>query len=203
MTSALINALRVRYPVVEKLVGTPVFDTITQDFVASHRPASPVLIDYGGDYPDFNAANSELPHLADIARLESLWWQAYHAADIEPLAAGDFAVLSPENLETAHFAFHPSAAIIASRWAIGAIWKAARQNAELNAIEIGRPQTVLVWRHQMDVQMNVINPATAQFLITLMEGKGLAEAIGADPHFDLQTQFQILIASQLVTEIHL
>ncbi len=201
VASALINALRVRYPVTEKLLGAKAFDTLTQDFVAANRPHSPVLVDYGDNYPDFISVSGPLPYLSDVARLESLWWRAYHAADAEPLAAGRFAGLSPENLETVRFGFHPSAAIFTSTWAIGAIWEAARQNANLNIVEITQPQSVLVWRPHADVRVHVIDRATAGFLTVLMEEKNLIEAIGADPQFDLPAQFQMLIASELITEI--
>ena len=198
VTSALINALRVRYPVTAKLMGLPAFSNITRDFVAAHRPQSPVLIDYGGNYPGFIASRAELPFLADLARIESLWWRAYHAADAEPLAAECFAS-SPENLERACFVFHPSAAILSSPWAIGAIWEAARENRDLREIKIEQPQTVLVWRPHMDVRVNVIDASTAGFFIALMQGRRLLGAIAIDS--DLQTQFERLIASQIVTAI--
>jgi hypothetical protein len=202
VSSALSNALRVRYPVVEKLLGARIFTAITQNFIATNRPRSPVLIDYGDDYPDFVAAHTLLPYLADVARLEGLWWRAYHAAEAEPAAPECFSGLSADNLETARLSFHPSAAILISPWAIGAIWEAARQNIDLNETEITQAQSVLVWRPREEVRVNVIDHDTALFLTALMDGKGLVEAITAHPRIDLQAQFQSLIASELITEIH-
>ena len=199
--SALINALRVCYPVVDKLLGPREFAAFAQEFVAGNRPRSPVLIDYGHEYPDFIAARDVPPYLADVARLESLWWRAYHAADAEIIAAEHFARLTSENFEAARFGFHPSAAILVSPWAVGAIWEAARRNAGLNAIAIAQPQSVLVWRPHADVRVHVIDGATAAFLAALMEGKALIDAIGAGPCFDLQAQFRMLVASELVTAI--
>ena len=201
VAAALINALRVRYPVVEKLAGGRMFAAITQDFIVAHRPRSPVFIDYGDAYPDFIASRTAMPYLADVARLESRWWRAYHAADAEPLAAERFAELTPKTLDAARFRFHPSASIMNSQWAIGAIWEAARQDADLSAIDMARPQWVLVWRPDADVRMHVIDDATGRFLTAIMDGKGLVEAIGADGPSGSQGQFQMLIASRLVTAI--
>ncbi len=202
VSSALINALRVRYPVVEKLVGRKMFGAMTADFVAAQRPRSPVLIDYGEEYPDFIALRTNLPYLADVARLESQWWRAYHAADAEPLAAERFAELTPETLEYARFRFHPSAAIVSSHWAIGAIWNTARQNADLRASDTEKPQTVLVWRREADVRLQVIDNASAAFLAALMQGKGLVEAVGSDLS-GLQAQLQMLIGLHLITAIEM
>ena len=199
VASALIDALRVRFPVTEKLMGAQAFAALTQDFIAAHRPRSPVLVDYGDTYPEFIAARAALPYLADVARLESLWWRAYHAADVEPLAAERFA-LGPEILESARFVFHPSAGILTSRWAVGVIWEAARKN-DPNEVEIERPQSVMVGRPHAGVRVNVIDGATAGFLAALMQGKRLFDAIGTGLELDLQAQFEMLIASQLVTAI--
>jgi len=200
VASALSNALRVRYPVTAKLMGAAPFAAITRDFVSAYRPRSPVLIEYGEEYPEFIASRAPLPYLTDLARMESLWWRAYHAADAEPLAPECFDI-DPENLERARFVFLPSAAILRSSWAIGAIWQAAKENTGPSENNIEQPQTVLLWRPRADVHVNVIEAATARFLTVLMQGKRLADAI--DTESDLQTQFETLIASQLVTAIEM
>ncbi|MGH6820600.1 MAG: HvfC/BufC family peptide modification chaperone, partial [Methylocella sp.] len=197
VNAALTNALRVRYPVVEKLLGPRTFAAIAGEFVWAHPPQSPVLIQYGGDYPEFIAAKAQFPYIADVARLESLWWRAYHAADIESVAAAGFAKLTPENLETARFKFHPSAGIMSSLWAIGDIWEAVA------ATDVARPQSVLVWRSRADVQVRVIDKATAAFLGALMDGKGVLDAIGDDAASSMEARFQMLIESQLVTSIEM
>lgn len=198
VTSALINALRVHYPVTAKLMGGAEFSAITLDFVAAYRPRSPVLIEYGEEYPEFIASRAPLPYLADLARLESLWWRAYHAADAEPLAPESFNI-DPENLERARFVFHPSTAILRSKWAVGAIWQAAKENTGLSEIKIEQPQAMLLWRPHAEVRVNVIDAITAGFLAALMQGARLADAIATET--DLQTQFEMLIAAQLVTAI--
>ena len=57
--------------------------------VRATPPTSPLLFEYGRDFPDFieryEYAQS-MPWLADVARIERAWLDAYHAADAEPLA---------------------------------------------------------------------------------------------------------------------
>ena len=57
--------------------------------VRATPPTSPLLFEYGRDFPDFieryEHAQS-MPWLADVARIERAWLDAYHAADAQPLA---------------------------------------------------------------------------------------------------------------------
>ncbi|MFP3520717.1 DUF2063 domain-containing protein, partial [Pseudomonas sp. SIMBA_077] len=57
-------------------------------YIRDFAPASPLLNDYGRDLGDFIQGfgpAAGLPYLADMARLERLRVEAYHAADARPL----------------------------------------------------------------------------------------------------------------------
>ena len=41
---------------------------------------------------------AHLPYLADVARIERAWTEAYHAAEAHPLDPAAFAALAPEEL---------------------------------------------------------------------------------------------------------
>ena len=87
--SALIGAIEARYPVTRRLVGDEFFRAMARAYVAEEKPRSPVLIHYGADFPDFVARFEparEIAYLADVARLENAWVEAYHAAEAAPLA---------------------------------------------------------------------------------------------------------------------
>src|SRR2546430_14573865 len=84
----LTRALRLCFPVVQKLVGEEFFEGAAQIFVAEHPPRSAWLDQYGSAFPDFlhafSAAES-VPYLSDVARLEWAVSGALHAPDTEPL----------------------------------------------------------------------------------------------------------------------
>ena len=78
VASALTNSLRVRYPVVEQLVGGEFFGMMARGYVDEHKPRSAMLISYGAEFPEFITgfeAASSVPYLADVAKLESAWWK--------------------------------------------------------------------------------------------------------------------------------
>ncbi len=60
----LIGALEARYPVSRRIAGDDLFRAMARAFVRAHKPRSPVMIAYGGEFPEFVAA-----YLAADARL--------------------------------------------------------------------------------------------------------------------------------------
>jgi hypothetical protein len=49
--AGLTQALRHRFPVSERLVGEDFFRAMARDYIAGHRPRSPLLMTYGDDFP--------------------------------------------------------------------------------------------------------------------------------------------------------
>ena len=49
----LIGALEARYPISRRLAGDSLFRVVARAFVAAHKPRSPVMIAYGGEFPEF------------------------------------------------------------------------------------------------------------------------------------------------------
>ena len=51
----LIGALEARYPVSRRIAGDELFRAMARAFVRAHKPRSPVMIAYGGEFPEFVA----------------------------------------------------------------------------------------------------------------------------------------------------
>ena len=51
----LIGALEARYPVSRRIAGDDLFRAMARAFVRAHKPRSPVMIAYGGEFPEFVA----------------------------------------------------------------------------------------------------------------------------------------------------
>src|SRR5271169_1249535 len=78
----LIGALESRYPASRRIAGDDLFRAMARSFVRACKPRSPVMIAYGEDFPDFATAwTGAPPGLAEVARLENAWVEAYHAED--------------------------------------------------------------------------------------------------------------------------
>jgi hypothetical protein len=208
ISSALIEALAIRYPVVMRLVGEEFFRAMTREYVQTHLPSSPVLIEYGSDYPPFISdflPAAGLPYLADVARLESAYWEAYHAADGRPVDASAFAAVPPGRLPGLRLAFLPSVRVVTSSWPVVSIWRTNTHDIEVTPIDLSVAEDTLVARPELDVEIRRLPRGAASFLSRLMEGAPLGEAAGAavaeDSDFDLAANLKGLIEARIIARL--
>ncbi len=202
VTAGLVTALGDRFPVVRRLVGDPFFAAMARAYVAGHKPASPLLIEYGSSFPDFIAAfppAAEVPYLADVARLEAAWTEAFHAAEASPL---DPRAVPVEDLEETVLKLHPSLRLIRSPYPIGTIWAAHQGEAEPQPPAAWEPEELLVVRPDAEVLVHRLPAGGVAFAADLAAGVPLgaatAAACAAVPGFDLPYNLSGLFRSGAV-----
>ena len=66
--------------------------------------------------------------LADVARLENAWVEAYHAEDASVGDVGELAALSPDCLAGTRIAFHPAARLLRFATPAASIWASAQNS---------------------------------------------------------------------------
>src|SRR6516164_2497967 len=107
----LTQTLKDAYPAVHRIVGSEFFHVLARAHVVGELPRSPMLFDYGAGLPDFIdrfEPASVLPYLADVARIERAWTEAYHSAEASRLEAAAFASIETDQLPHIHLVVHPS-----------------------------------------------------------------------------------------------
>ena len=206
VAAALVNALKVRFPVAEQLVGAHFFKAMALAYAENHRPPSPVLIEYGGSFADFIGGfepAASVPYLGDAAQLENLWWQAYHGADQAPLALDALALIAPEQFGELRFVLHPTLGLLQSPFAVASIWQAHHGGPPMSSIDLHEAQYALVARPQTDVQVLIIAPARHVFLSALRNGAALAEAVEQAldqfPDFDITVELGSFLTAGIAT----
>ncbi|PDS46251.1 DUF2063 domain-containing protein [Rhizobium anhuiense] len=189
----LTKALAQHFPVTERLVGSEFFVAMARAYAQDHKPTSPLIIEYGDDFPDFIASfqpASKLAYLPDVARIEAAWMRAYHAADAAPLDLPVLAAVAPERLADLRLVTHPSAGLIRSDYPVGSIWSAHQQET-VTPLADWRPQDVLVIRPEMTVNVHILPPQDAVFAACLFNaatlGAAAEAAFSAGPAFDFGT----------------
>jgi hypothetical protein len=192
VTVSLIDALAAVFPATMRITGTDFFRAMARFHVRVTPPASPLLFEYGRDFPDFieryEYARS-MPWLADVARIERAWLDAYHAADGEPLAPQVLASIPPERLTGAVLTAHPATRIVCSRFPAVTIFAANRNNGPVGRIAATEPEDALATRPGLEVIVRRLPPGGAIFLKRLVAGEPLgaaaAAALADSPAFDL------------------
>lgn len=177
----LMEAMRSAFPSVREIMGDASFDRVARNFIAMHPPRSAMMQAYGqefGDFIDIFPPMREARYLADVARLERLFLDAFHAADADPLAAGDLAGLDSEESLALTFAPHPALGAIASRWPVASLF-AFRDGRPENAIDLGSAEAVMVTRPAFDVFVTTLDAGAFALLELLASGEPLGSAAGA------------------------
>jgi putative DNA-binding protein len=206
VTVSLINALAATFPATQRITGADFFRAMARFHVRATPPASPLLFEYGHDFPDFIERYEyaqPLPWLADVARIERAWLDAYHALDEAPLTPQALASIPPENLADTIFTPHPATRIVRSRFPAVSIFAANRNDNPGRRIEATEPEDALVTRPGLEVTVRHLPPGGAVFLLRLVAGETLGAAAAAAftdcPQFDLSANIAGMIEAGVFT----
>lgn len=203
---SLVDAMAATFGACGELVGETFFRAMARAFVAAHPPRSRILTFYGREFPAFIETftpAASVPYLADVARLEILRLEAFHAADVVALGPNEIArVLSdPNQLPGLRIDAHPSVAVLQSRFAVFSLWA----GKALDRVNPSQPQSVLVVRAGLQVQCMSVAPATGVFLDRFIQGTTLAQAqqyaLASDPDFDLVNALTLLLRWHIITNL--
>jgi hypothetical protein len=203
---SLVDALADSHPVVQALVGVDFFRAMAAEFARANPPRSPVLAWYGEGFADFVAGfppAAGLPYLADVARLEWLRVEAWHAADADPLPLDEVAALLADAtaLPGLRLSLHPALRVLRSAHPVVSLW-AAHQSEDvagaLGAIDFAAAEAALLVRDGLDVAILRIEPGAAEFVGRLQRGAALGEAAQAAAPFDLPAALGLLLCSGAV-----
>jgi hypothetical protein len=208
VTVSLIDALAAVYPAVQRITGVEFFRAMARFHVHATPPTSPLLFEYGREFPSFIEAYEHaqaMPWLCDVARIERAWLDAYHAADAEPLSADALGSIPPECLADAVFTAHPATRIVRSPFAAVTIFAANRGEGPVDQIEAGVAEDALITRPDADVVVRHLPEGGAVFLQGLMAGRSLGEAaaaaLEASPTFDIAASIAGMIQAGAFTSV--
>ncbi|MGE0036051.1 MAG: putative DNA-binding domain-containing protein [Xanthobacteraceae bacterium] len=205
---SLVEALRMRFPATERIVGAEFFAVMARVFVASHPPRSPMMMRYGDELAAFLETFEpvrELSYLPDIVRLEAARTRAYHAADAEPLDAEDLQSLDLETLWNARAMLHPSLEVVRSPHPIVTIWGMNSGELALGPVDMDVAEDALVARPALAVQVRSLPAGGAALVAALAAGANFGAAVAQAEReagiFDLAAVLAVLIGAGALTDI--
>jgi Putative DNA-binding domain len=210
VTVSLIDALAATYPAVQRITGVEFFRAMARFHVRATPPTSPLLFEYGRDFPAFIESYEhaqDMPWLADTARIERAWLDAYHAADVPPLSANALAAVPSDRLADLLFTAHPATRIVRSAYPAVAIFTMNRVEGPVTPLHSSAAEDALITRPDMEVTVRLLPPGGAAFLKSLIDGGALgaaaATASSETPAFDLAANIAGMIEAGVFTAIHL
>ena len=188
----LIAALKQSFPAVTRIVGDEFMTAMTRIYVANEPPSSPILLHYGKGFADFIQGfepASTVPYLADVARMERAWHEAYHARETATLDPSSLAGHAPRDFERVMFTPHPSLRLVSSSYPALSIWQMNVGDAEPQPIELTQSNHAIFLRPHVEVEARAVSASSFAFLQSLVRGEtvvqALREATQHDEMFDL------------------
>ncbi len=211
VSSTLTGALRDLFPVTEKIVSAPFFLRLAERFVCDTPSVSGDLNMFGREWPEFLGSHAEainLPYLADVAKLEWAWHQAFHARDCVAFDLATLAGVPTEQHAALRFHLHPSVMFIESAHPIVRIWEVNQSDyAGDMRLDWSVPgDLTLVSRDDLTVEIQSLPRPSFYFLRALNDGETLATAadmaFATDAEFDLQHALLSAIQSNLIVDLN-
>lgn len=163
IVGACCQALRLSYPSVDRLLGTPLFDALAADFARLHPPAAAMLGSYGEDFAEFlglRCAPEDRALLTELARFDWLFER------VAMCAADDFGGARTLMLEGgAALQMSASLKLFDAHFAVDEL-RAGAAGAALNAA----PRTLALWRLGDGVGVQALSLPAATWLTVLLQG---------------------------------
>lgn len=176
VAAGLAAALAARFPVIQRLLGQPYFAALAGVYADAHRPASPILAEWGAGFARFLdgfAPLSDHPYLGDVARIEYARGRAFHAADARPVDPAALAGLDPDRIR---LRLHPSVAVLALAHPAVSIWARHQPGGQSLPLASG-PETALILRDAaFQVPVRALGPGDAALLRSLLSHGAMAVA---------------------------
>ena len=205
----LSEALKAAYPAVCRIVGDEFFLGMARLFVVAQPPHTPLLHSYGEGFPAFVehfGSASSLPYLADVARIERAWTEAYNAAEAVPLPPAALAAIDPGRLAETRLRLHPSLRVARSRFPALTIWRMNAKDGVPGPVDLeSGGDDSLVTRPAAEVAVRALPAGGAAFVLSLAAGATLGASVAAgltdDERFDLSATLAILLSAGAVTGV--
>lgn len=205
---SLIDALADIFPVTQRLVGETFFRAMAREFITHNPPKTPLISDYGDDFPDFLRnfpPVQSLPYLADLAALERHLLTLTHDEEHSALEQVDIAAAfdNASDPSRLRLTLPANCQILHSSFSIGAIYLAHQgtDNAPMANVTTNRSEHLLIFKNKLYGEFRIISVEESSFLSALLAHKTLEEAVPNSDQFDLGTTLAKLIEWQLFTDI--
>ena len=204
------DALRAVFPVVERLTGKEFFDYAARRYIAGHPSESGDLHRYGVQFPaflaDFDPA-ATLPYLPDVARLEWLWHEAFHAQNHRPADFSELAAIPATRWPQLRPTLQAGCRLLQSAYPVQRIWQINQpghhgdDSVNLDAGGV----SLLVFRAAYEVAMAPLTAGRYAFLKAAMDNASMTDALEAalahEPGLDVAAMLRQLVTDEIVVRI--
>jgi hypothetical protein len=167
-----VDALREDFATVAHLVGDDAFEALAHDYLAEHPPSSFTLRDLGEAFPAFVAHDALL---ADLARIEWAFVEAFDAEDLPPFDPSSLAAIAEDAWPSARIVLQPAVQLVAMGHP-GHDYRAAVKRGDDPPRPEPRASFVVVYRGESSLAYIEVEREAFELLAELTRGSPLGRA---------------------------
>jgi hypothetical protein len=175
----LSDALKDTYPVLFKILGDEVFDSLGRAFINAHPSVHRSIRWYGRELADLLAQRppyADQPILAEVARFEWTLSEVFDAADAAPMAREALQAVDPDSWNQLGFVFHPSVRLLDLNWNTVAVWQAMSRDEDPPQPAMAEaPIPWLLWRRELTNRFRSLDAAEKASLEAGLSGMRFGE----------------------------
>jgi len=207
--TSLIDALLVKFPATEWLVGTPFLTDAATRFVHQHPPQAPCIAEYGATFPDFLLLCKGIeshPYLSEFAELEWHIGRVAIAVSQMPLSGEEFSAIGSEALPDTVLTLQPGLCYLRAAWPIDELMNLYLTETAPDHFYLSPADVWLEVRGARgEFQFTRLNAAEFIFRKSVLEGRSIGDAaeraLDAEAGFDPAQALEALIAASLIIAI--
>ena len=172
----LIETLQKSFPVLAQLLDEK-FEALAASYVEAHESTFFNIRWYGDRMAEFLAADAEyskVPILAEMARWEWAMAAVFDAADAEPIDAGAFAGIAPEDWAGLQFDWSPAVQVLELEWNVPQLWKAVTEGSDQPEPAL-EPSSYLIWRRELQIFFRPLGKEEASAVTAVRGGHSFGE----------------------------
>jgi len=177
----LLDIFKEDFPCTYAVLGDVSFHNLITGYLIEYPPGEPSVLYAGRELPHYLETSSgparmpvsQLPFLADLARLERACIEVFHGADAEALVQSSLRDLTPESWPALRIRLHPASQMLDIEWRIDALMAAIKEGRQWVPPQRGSA-TILVWRQQYRVHYRALEPCERDALKIAVAGADFA-----------------------------
>jgi hypothetical protein len=174
-----VDALEDDFATIVHLLGHDGFHALAERYLDAHPPLAFSLRDLGADVATFVATASPYaadPLIADCARIEWAFVEAFDAADANPVSAEAIAAIAEDAWPLARLTFHPALQLVALAHPAHDYRAAIKRGEDPIPRPAATPVHVAVYRGPETLQYVEVEPLAFDLLERLVRGERLGDA---------------------------
>ncbi len=167
------------YETVRKILGADDFMQLAEAYAVQYPSRDYNLTHAGRHLPKLLRESKapailKRPYLTELARLEWLLSEAFHAFDETAFDHAQMARIAPEAWEETRIFFQPSVRLFESDWPVLTLWQ-ERGIETIQEFQVAAPQQVLIGRRGTQVRCEILAPFQYALIEGLLSGQTLGK----------------------------